>query len=115
MERKRQKEAVGRVEKITVKYEGVPERKELVMNKNISTPYDCAKRKLLENVVMCFFIVRLIFRFKRNDHETVCCQFDQRRDVVAHASSSAGFVPARFLTFYGPATGSSQQSVLAKL
>ncbi|XP_076267412.1 mitochondrial ribosomal protein L39 [Rhynchophorus ferrugineus] len=42
-EQKRQKEAVGRVEKIEVQYEGQPENSILVMNKNISTPYDCAK------------------------------------------------------------------------
>lgn len=45
LERKRQTEAVGRIEKITVKYEGVPEKLDLIMNKNISTPYDCARRK----------------------------------------------------------------------
>lgn len=43
-EQKRQKEAVGRIEKITVKYNGVPENVTLSMNKGISTPYHCAKR-----------------------------------------------------------------------
>lgn len=43
-EQKRQKEAVGRIEKIIVKYNGVPENVTLSMNKEISTPYDCAKR-----------------------------------------------------------------------
>lgn len=43
-EQKRQKELVGRVEKIEVSYEGTPENATLVMNKNLSTPYDCAKR-----------------------------------------------------------------------
>lgn len=43
-EQKRQKESIGRIEKIQVTYEGPPENKVLMMNKNISTPYDCAKR-----------------------------------------------------------------------
>lgn len=43
-ELKRQKEAVGRIEKIVVKYNGVPENVILSMNKGISTPYDCARR-----------------------------------------------------------------------
>lgn len=43
-EQKWQKESIGRIEKIEVKYEGPPETKVMIMNKNISTPYDCAKR-----------------------------------------------------------------------
>ncbi|KAK7867220.1 hypothetical protein R5R35_008397 [Gryllus longicercus] len=42
-EKKRQREAVGRVEKIEVKYLGVPQDTTLVMNKNISTPFNCAQ------------------------------------------------------------------------
>lgn len=43
-EQKRQKEMVGRIEKIVVKYNGVPENVTLSMNKGLSTPYHCAKR-----------------------------------------------------------------------
>ncbi|XP_013165671.1 PREDICTED: 39S ribosomal protein L39, mitochondrial [Papilio xuthus] len=43
LEKKRQLELVGRIEKIEVKYKGVPQECTLVMNKDISTPYDCAK------------------------------------------------------------------------
>lgn len=43
-EQKRQREAVGRIEKIVVKYNGVPENVTLSMNKGISTPHHCAKR-----------------------------------------------------------------------
>jgi large subunit ribosomal protein L39 len=43
-EQKKQKEAVGRIEKMIIKYHGVPENVTLSMNKGISTPYDCAKR-----------------------------------------------------------------------
>ncbi|XP_015377933.1 PREDICTED: 39S ribosomal protein L39, mitochondrial [Diuraphis noxia] len=42
-EQKRQREAVGRIEKITVKYIGVPENVTLSMNKGISTPFHCAQ------------------------------------------------------------------------
>lgn len=45
LEKKRQRELVGRVEKIEVNYVGIPEQVQLVMNKGISTPYDCARRK----------------------------------------------------------------------
>lgn len=43
-EQKRQREAVGRIEKIKVKYNGPPENVTLSMNKGISTPYHCVKR-----------------------------------------------------------------------
>ncbi|XP_072387307.1 large ribosomal subunit protein mL39 [Diabrotica undecimpunctata] len=43
MEQSRQKETVGRIEKIEVNYVGTPKNEILIMNKNISTPYDCAK------------------------------------------------------------------------
>lgn len=42
-ERKRQFEKIGRIEKIEVEYIGSNETTQLVMNKNLSTPYDCAK------------------------------------------------------------------------
>ncbi|XP_017955761.1 39S ribosomal protein L39, mitochondrial [Drosophila navojoa] len=42
-ERSRQQGAVGRVEKIEVRYLGLPEDVTLVMNNNISTPYNCAQ------------------------------------------------------------------------
>lgn len=40
---KRQSNAIGRIEKINVTYKGLPEEAELVMNKHISTPYNCAQ------------------------------------------------------------------------
>ncbi|CAK1543635.1 unnamed protein product [Leptosia nina] len=43
LEKKRQIEKVGRIEKIEVNYKGTPKECTLVMNKNISTPYDCAR------------------------------------------------------------------------
>lgn len=42
-EKKRQRANVGRIEKIEVRYSGPSEDVTLVMNKSISTPYDCAK------------------------------------------------------------------------
>lgn len=44
-EKKRQRDAVGRIEKIEVHYLGLPEDTTLVMNAKLSTPYDCARRK----------------------------------------------------------------------
>ncbi|XP_048000898.1 39S ribosomal protein L39, mitochondrial [Leguminivora glycinivorella] len=43
LEKKRQLESVGRIEKIEVQYKGVPKDCTLIMNKDISTPHDCAK------------------------------------------------------------------------
>lgn len=42
-EQRRQKSAVGRVEKIEVRYLGLPEDVTLIMNREISTPYNCAQ------------------------------------------------------------------------
>ncbi|KAH8322409.1 hypothetical protein KR067_003097 [Drosophila pandora] len=42
-EQKRQRDAVGRIDKIEVRYLGLPEDVTLVMNANISTPYNCAQ------------------------------------------------------------------------
>ncbi|CAG4938525.1 unnamed protein product [Colias eurytheme] len=43
LEKKRQIENVGRIEKIEVNYKGIPKDCTLVMNKDMSTPYDCAR------------------------------------------------------------------------
>ncbi|XP_045505616.1 39S ribosomal protein L39, mitochondrial [Colias croceus] len=43
LEKKRQVENVGRIEKIEVNYKGIPKDCTLVMNKDMSTPYDCAR------------------------------------------------------------------------
>lgn len=43
LEKKRQVEKVGRVEKIEVKYKGVPNDCTLILNKDLSTPHDCAR------------------------------------------------------------------------
>lgn len=46
LEKKRQYDKVGRIEKIEVQYKGLPNECTLIMNKDISTPYDCARRKI---------------------------------------------------------------------
>ncbi|XP_073839616.1 mitochondrial ribosomal protein L39 [Musca autumnalis] len=42
-EQKRQRESVGRIEKIEVRYLGLPQDVTLVMNRDLSTPYNCAQ------------------------------------------------------------------------
>ncbi|XP_011337980.2 39S ribosomal protein L39, mitochondrial [Ooceraea biroi] len=42
-EKKRQRSQLGRIEKIEVKYQAPDEEAVMVMNRNISTPYDCAR------------------------------------------------------------------------
>lgn len=62
-EQKRQREAVGRIEKIVVKYNGVPQNVTLSMNKGISTPYHCAKRmvNIYELYSFCLLFSHLLF------------------------------------------------------
>ncbi|XP_026316534.1 39S ribosomal protein L39, mitochondrial isoform X1 [Hyposmocoma kahamanoa] len=43
LEKNRQMEKVGRMEKIEVTYKGIPEECTMIMNKDISTPFDCAR------------------------------------------------------------------------
>jgi hypothetical protein len=44
---KRQQALISRLEKIEVSYEGQPENAILIMNKGVSTPFNCAQRKYL--------------------------------------------------------------------
>lgn len=46
LEQKRQKEQVGRIEKMEIEVCGFNDAPSLIMNRNISTPYDCAKRNI---------------------------------------------------------------------
>lgn len=46
LEKKRQKENVGRLDKIEVRYLGIPNDVTLIMNKGLSTPFNCAQRKI---------------------------------------------------------------------
>ncbi|EEC05162.1 39S ribosomal protein L39, putative, partial [Ixodes scapularis] len=50
-EKERQSALITRVEKIEVKYTGPLEQCTLVMNKNLSTPHDCARRKLSDLLI----------------------------------------------------------------
>ncbi|KAJ6647538.1 39S ribosomal protein L39, mitochondrial [Pseudolycoriella hygida] len=47
LEQERQKQNVGRIEKIEVRYLGQPNDTTLVMNKGLSTPYNCAQHLTL--------------------------------------------------------------------
>jgi len=42
-EQKKQRDNVGRIEKIEVRFMGTPKDETMLMNKNISTPYNCAQ------------------------------------------------------------------------
>lgn len=50
----RQRENVGRIEKIEIRYLGTPKDTTLIMNQGLSTPHDCAKRKYLYALVYIF-------------------------------------------------------------
>lgn len=45
LEQRRQRDRVGRVEKIEIRYQGLPGDTTLLMNKGLSTPYNCAQRE----------------------------------------------------------------------
>ena len=51
-EMRRQVALVTRIEKIKVEYEGLPEKCTLIMNKGLSTPFNCAMR--MATFVFCF-------------------------------------------------------------
>lgn len=45
-EQKRQRENIGRIEKIEVRYLGTPNDATLILNQHLSTPYNVAQRKI---------------------------------------------------------------------
>jgi large subunit ribosomal protein L39 len=53
-EMSKQQNKIGRIEKIEVQYRGTPEDVSLIMNKYISTPFDCAKRKITVTTFITF-------------------------------------------------------------
>lgn len=61
-EKERQQKNIGRIEKIEVQYVGTPEDVTLMMNKGISTPFNCAQRKHFINP---FILYLYIFPWKR--------------------------------------------------
>lgn len=74
-EKERQQALITRIEKIKVIYEGIPENCTLIMNKKLSTPYNCAMREyykfrgvvLLWSVIYRFCITQnLCFTFLLN-------------------------------------------------
>jgi len=64
-EKARQKAFIKRVEKIHVQYKGVPENVDLLMNRFISTPYNCAMRKCILFIHVCaaisIFTIKALF------------------------------------------------------
>lgn len=45
LEQRRQRDRVGRMEKIEIRFQGLPNDTTLIMNKGLSTPFNCAQRK----------------------------------------------------------------------
>lgn len=56
-EQERQRNAIGRIEKIEVQYKGAPEDVTLLMNKHLSTPFECAQRQSLNFCNVCFYLI----------------------------------------------------------
>ena len=52
-EKARQRALITRIEKIKVEHKGIPEDCTLLMNKQLSTPFNCAMRKLSANI-LCY-------------------------------------------------------------
>ena len=53
-EKARQRALVTRIEKIKVEHKGLPDECSLLMNKNLSTPFNCAMRKSKKRLIICF-------------------------------------------------------------
>lgn len=58
-EKKRQLSLIRRVEKIKVEYYGIPESCTLWMNKDLSSPYNCAMRKSPFSVLVVHEVVEV--------------------------------------------------------
>ena len=56
-EKARQTSLVSRVEKIEVDHVGPPENCRLLMNKNLSTPFNCAMRKNSDSLNICIYVI----------------------------------------------------------
>ena len=69
-EKQRQLNLIPRIDKIEVRYNGVPEDVNLSMNKGISTPFNVAQRKksymFLHRIGESIIKVLLAYRFVRN-------------------------------------------------
>lgn len=62
LEQRRQKDKVGRIEKIEVRYLGLPSDLSMVMNRGISTPFNCAQRMYENfNLYMEYTVIKLLF------------------------------------------------------
>lgn len=67
-EAKRQAAFITDVEKITVKYCDQPEECTLVMNKNMSTPYNCAQRKYKKcRLLSALFFNEVVLNFENKE------------------------------------------------
>ena len=63
LEKQRQTSLVQRVEKIEVQYNGLPELCTLIMNKGMSTPYNCAMRKFAVGNVLFHIVIDMLFPY----------------------------------------------------
>lgn len=70
-EQKKQRENIGRIEKIEVRYLGTPNDATMVMNKNLSTPYNVAQRKIQRRSRSSYVFAELL-RFILDISETKC-------------------------------------------
>ena len=61
LEKQRQTSLVQRVEKIEVQYNGLPELCTLIMNKGMSTPYNCAMRKFAVGNVLFHIVIDICY------------------------------------------------------
>jgi large subunit ribosomal protein L39 len=76
-EQKRQRENVGRIEKIEVRYLGLPSNETLFMNKNLSTPFNCAQHfseAVCENAVLALINGKKLWDINRPLEESCTLQ-----------------------------------------
>lgn len=72
-EQKKQRDNVGRVEKIEVRYMGTPNDATMVVNKNLSTPFNCAQRKIHKGRQKKF--ISLLKSFQTSTNQNVKTQW----------------------------------------
>lgn len=87
-EKARQLAFITRIEKIQVEHKGPPEDCTLIMNKGLSTPFNCAMRKYYCSYSHEVFGTKFCIRFQRSNVSSVVSVSDhEQKSVVLNPTS----------------------------
>lgn len=102
LEQERQKQNVGRIEKIEVRYLGQPKDTTLVMNKGLSTPFNCAQRMCdLEFIFLIFNLLEISWnRHKSNSLQPVSIGFSRQSHSLGYAQTTGRIMHVTIIAFH---------------